>query len=162
MVRRNRESMRAVARGAWCPYCLRQLSDYGEQYRVFKESGVEVVAVSSESPRRSRRMRTGLKLPFAVLSDTKLEVAKHLGLIGHEKPGEPTPATLVLDREGVKLSTLNQWEKSLLARDVLEFVRGSMRAVAAEPVPTPQVAKPRPGILFAKAVTNMVAGLVIR
>lgn len=149
-------------RGAWCPYCLRQLSDYGEHYRVFKESGVEVLAVSPESPRRSRRMRTGLKLPFAVLSDTKLEAAKHLGLIGHEKPGEPTPATLVLDREGVKLSTLNQWEKSLLARDVLEFVRASMRAVAAEPVPTPQVAKPRPGILFAKAVTNMVAGLVIR
>ena len=150
------------ARGAWCPYCLRQLSDYGEHYRGFKESGVEVVAVSPESPRRARRMRTGLKLPFAVLSDTRLEAAKHLGLMGHEKPGEPTPATLVLDRQGVKLSTLNQHEKSLLAQDVLDYVRVSMRTVAAASVPIPRVAKPRPGILFAQALMNMVAGLVIR
>jgi len=150
------------ARGAWCPYCLRQLSDYREHYRGFKESGVEVVAVSPESPRRSRRMRTGLKLPFAVLSDTRLEVAKHLGLMGHEKPGEPTPATLVLDRQGVKLSTLNQREKSLLAQDVLDYVRVSMRTVPAAPVQTLQVAKPRPGFLFAQALMNMVAGLVIR
>jgi peroxiredoxin len=150
------------ARGAWCPYCLRQLSDYREHYRGFKESGVEVVAVSPESPRRSRRMRTGLKLPFAVLSDARLEFAKHLGLMGHEKPGEPTPATLVLDRQGVKLSTLNQREKSLLAQDVLDYVRVSMRTVPAAPVPTPQVAKPRPGFLFAQALMNIVAGLVIR
>jgi len=58
-------------RGAWCAFCLRQLADYGEQYRTFKQSGIEVVAVSPESPRQSRRLRTGLGLPFTVLSDTQ-------------------------------------------------------------------------------------------
>jgi len=150
------------ARGAWCPFCLRQLSDYGEQYRTFKQSGIEVVAVSPESPRQSRRLRTGLKLPFTVLSDSKLQVAKHLGLMDHEKPGAPTPATLVLDRHGVKLSTLNQREKSLLARDVLQYLRATSLGKATEAISPPQVAKPQPGILFARALANLAAGLVNR
>ena len=150
------------ARGAWCPFCLRQLSDYGEQYRTFKQSGIEVVAVSPESPRQSRRLRTGLKLPFTVLSDSKLQVAKHLGLMDHEKLGAPTPATLVLDRHGVKLSTLNQREKSLLARDVLQYLRATSLGKATEAISPPQVAKPQPGILFARALANLAAGLVNR
>jgi peroxiredoxin len=150
------------ARGAWCPFCLRQLSDYGEQYRTFRQSGIEVVAVSPESPRQSRRLRTGLKLPFTVLSDSKLQVAKNLGLMDPEKPGAPTPATLVLDRKGVKLSTLNQREKSLLARDVLQYLRATSLGNATEAIPPPQVAKPQPGILFARALANLAAGLVKR
>src|SRR6266852_1741576 len=73
------------ARGAWCPFCLRQLSDYADRYADFRRSGIEVVALSPESQRKSRRLRTGLKLPFTVLSDSKLEAAKGLGLMGHEK-----------------------------------------------------------------------------
>src|SRR5712671_3571377 len=34
------------ARGAWCPFCLRQLSDYADRYGEFKRSGIEVVALS--------------------------------------------------------------------------------------------------------------------
>jgi peroxiredoxin len=150
------------ARGAWCPFCLRQLSDYGEQYRTFKQSGIEVVAVSPESPRQSRRLRTGLKLPFTVLSDSKLQIAKNLGLMDHERPGAPTPATLVLDRQGVKLSTLNQREKSLLARDVLQYLRATSLGNATAAIPPPQVAKHQPGILFARALANLAAGLVKR
>src|SRR5882672_2985934 len=97
------------ARGAYCPFCLRQLSEYAERYGDFKRAGVEVVALSPESQRKSRRLRTTLKLPFTVLSDSKLEAAKNFGLIGHEKPGEPTPATLVLDSNmKVRLSAFNQ------------------------------------------------------
>src|SRR6266853_6560432 len=33
------------ARGAWCPFCLRQLSDYADRYGEFKRSGIEVVAL---------------------------------------------------------------------------------------------------------------------
>jgi peroxiredoxin len=96
------------ARGAWCPYCLRQLADYAEHYPEFRRSGVEVIALSPETPRKARRMRTGLKLPFPVLSDTDFSAARVFGLMDHKKPGMPTPATLVLDSAGtVRLSTLN-------------------------------------------------------
>jgi peroxiredoxin len=151
------------ARGAWCPFCLRQLSDYAERYSDFKQSGIEVVAVSPESPRRSRRLRTGLRLPFTVLSDSKLQAAGHFGLIGREKPGEPTAATLVLDSERrVRLSTLNQGEKCLFARDTLEYVRALRQESARRSIPVPKVESPKPGFLFAKALLNMATGLVIR
>jgi peroxiredoxin len=150
-------------RGAWCPFCLRQLSDYAERYREFKQSGVEVFAISPESVRKSRRLRTGLKLPFTVLSDAKFEAARNFGLIGHEKPGQPTPATLVLDGNlGVSLSTLNEGAKCLFARDTLEYVRALRQGTAPHSVPRPEIESPKPGILFAKALANMAAGFVTR
>jgi len=153
------------ARGAWCPFCLRQLADYAEHYPEFRRSGVEVVALSPETPRKARRMRTGLKLPFPVLSDTDFSAARVFGLMDHEKPGMPTPATLVLDGAGiVQLSTLNQWEKSVFAGDILNYVRNVKHADsgAATALPAPDVTKPKPGILFARAFANMAAGLFSR
>ena len=153
------------ARGAWCPFCLRQLADYAERYSDFKRSGVEVVALSPETPRKARRMRTGLKLPFAVLSDTNYNAARSLGLMDHEKPGMPTPATLVLDSQGgVLLSTLNQGGNCLFAGDILEYARNLKRAdpAAAATIPAPQLASPKPGKLFAQALANMAAGLFSR
>lgn len=151
------------ARGAWCPFCLRQLSDYADRYSEFKRSGIEVVALSPESRRKSRRLRTGLKLPFTVLSDSKLEVAKSFGLIGHEKPGAPTPATLVLDTQrGVRLSSLNQAQKCLLARDTLEYARALKQEGLTASIPAPRLETPKPGWLFARALANMAAGLVSR
>src|SRR6266851_9623209 len=151
------------ARGAWCPFCLRQLSDYADRYGEFKRSGIEVVALSPESQRKSRRLRTGLKLPFTVLSDSKLEAAKKFGLIGHEKPGALTPATLVLDgNRKVRLTALNQAEKCVFARDTLEFARALKQGVSAASMQAPQTEKPKPGWLFARALMNMASGLVSR
>src|SRR5258705_1180950 len=127
------------ARGAWCPFCLRQLSDYADRYGEFKRSGIEVVALWPESQRKSRRVGYGVKLPFTVLSDSKLEAAKNFGLIGHEKPGEPTPATLVLDSDRkVRLSALNQAEKCVFARDTLEYARALKQGVSAASTQAPQ------------------------
>ena len=153
------------ARGAWCPFCLRQLADYAEHYPEFRRSGVEVIALSPETPRKARRMRTGLKLPFAVLSDTDYGAARVFGLMDHEKPGMPTPATLVLDNTGgVRLSTLNEWTKSVFAGDILEYVRTLKQTdgAAAAAIPAPEVTVPKPGILFARAFANMAAGLFSR
>lgn len=158
------------ARGAWCPFCLRQLSDYAERYADFKRSGVEVVALSPESPRKARRMRTGLKLPFTVLSDTHFVAAQSFGLIGHEKPGMPTAATLVLDvQRSVRLSTLNQMEKCLFAPDVLDYARAlkqlktnSAVSGAIASIPIPEVEKPKAGVLWGSALANMAFGLISR
>ncbi len=152
------------ARGAFCPFCLRQLADYGERYRDFKQAGVEVFAVSPESPRRSRRLRKQLGLPFAILSDSKLEVARKFDLMDHEKPGEPTPATLILDgRRGVIMANLNFWPKCGGARDALEFVRALKRGNDSTSIPALEVDRPKPGgFLFARGLLNMAAGLIIR
>jgi peroxiredoxin len=150
------------ARGAYCPFCSRQLADYAERYGDFKRAGIEVVALSPESRRKSRRLRTTLKLPFPVLSDARFEAAQSFGLLGHEPSGGPTPATLMLDSQRrVMLSTLNEGTKSLLARDVLDYAR-TAKPGAPSLVPPPQVQQPKPGWLFARGLGNLVVGLVSR
>lgn len=143
--------------GAYCPFCLRQLSDYAERYSEFRRSAVEVVALSPESRRQSRRLRTGLKLPFAVLSDAKLQGAQRLGLWDGQSKA-PNRATMIVDgSHRVRLSTLNDGTKSLPARDVLEYLRNVDRASDVQP-PLPQIEQPKPGWLFARALVNLVAG----
>jgi peroxiredoxin len=151
------------ARGAYCPFCLRQLADYAERYGDFKRAGVEVLALSPESQRKSRRLRMGLKLPFAVLSDARFEAAKSLGLMDRERVGLPTPATLVLDHQRrVVLSSLNEGTRSLIARDVLEYGRTLKQGNAAAPPPPPQLGRPKPGRLFLRGFANMALGLISR
>jgi peroxiredoxin len=149
------------ARGAWCPFCLRQLSDYAERYRDFRQSGIEVVAISPESRRKSRRLRTSLKLPFTVLSDTRYEAANNFGLIEDRSAG-PRPATIMLDgQRRVKLSSSNQGTKCLLAQDALEYARALKRGDGVS-VNVPALDKPRPGRLFALGLMNLAAGLISR
>ncbi len=149
------------ARGAYCPFCLRQLSDYAEHYGAFKSAGLEVLALSPESQRKSRRLRTSLNLPFTVLSDSRFEVARNLGLMDHEPTGLPTPATLMVDPgHRVLLSTLNEGTKSLLARDMLQYGRGLNLDDLASLPPPPQVQPRKPGILFVRGLLNMALGAV--
>lgn len=156
-------------RGSWCPFCLRQLSDYAERFTDFKRSGIEVVALSPESQRRVRRLRKSLRLPFTVLSDTKFEASRALGLEMDEHYGRPTPATLLLDAgRRVQLSTLNQIKTghpprdlSLLARDVLEFGHAIKRG-GGPATPPPSVEETKPGLLWIRALTNMAVGFVGR
>jgi len=158
------------SRGSWCPFCLRQLSSYAEHFADFKRSGIEVVALLPESQRRVRRLRKGLRLPFTVLSDAKLEASTALGLVMDERYGGPTPATLMLDAaRRVELSTLNQVKTghpprdlSLLARDVLDFGRAIKQGSGASSPQPPSVEEVKPGLLWIRALTNMALGFVGR
>jgi peroxiredoxin len=148
------------ARGAYCPFCLRQLSDYAERYGEFKRAGLEVLALSPESQRKSRRLRTSLKLPFTVLSDARFEAAKSFGLMGNDGSGLPTPATFLLDNQRrVVLSTRNDGTKSVLARDILEYGRTLSRGNAIPDAPL-RIERPKPGGLFLRAVANLAVGLI--
>jgi len=69
----------------------------------------------------------------------------------------------VLDAQrGVRLSTLNQAEKSLVARDTLEYARTLKQGTSSPTATTPQLEAPKPGWLFARAIANMMVGVVSR
>ena len=108
-------------------------------------------------------MRTGLKLPFTVLSDANRDAARALGLLGREADVKTsTPATLVLDNQRrVRLSALNSAEKCLLARDTLEFTRALKQESPSASVPTPQLEAPKPGILFVRAIGNIITSRLL-
>jgi peroxiredoxin len=150
-------------RGAWCPFCLRQLSDYADLYAEFKRSGVEVVAVSCESRRICRRARSGLKLPFPVLSDVNWDAARGLGLEVEKGYNNPTPATFIIDQQRrIRFVALDRSRKSLFARQLLEYARALNRE-SPSPLPPPQVeAAVKPGLLFFRSFMNMALAFVSR
>lgn len=112
-------------RGGWCPYCNLELRAYAERRPVFDAAGVQVVAISPQTPDASLAQIERDDLPFTVLSDVGNHVASAFGIVhvvpaeleavyiasGHDLAGAngqlggaislPLPATFVIDRSGV-------------------------------------------------------------
>lgn len=58
------------------PVCTAQLCDYREGLETFAGLEVEVIGISPDDPGSHRAFRQKHDLPFTLLSDTKLEVAR--------------------------------------------------------------------------------------
>ena len=70
------------------PVCTAQLCDYRDGIEVFKGLAVEVVGISVDGPDSHRAFRAEHDLPFTLLSDPDLEVARQYGckaLIGMKR-----------------------------------------------------------------------------
>jgi peroxiredoxin len=68
-------------RGQWCPYCHLQLRAYQQALPHMQARGASLVAISPQTPDRSRAMAEKLKLTFALLSDMGNQVARQFGLV---------------------------------------------------------------------------------
>lgn len=111
-------------RGAWCPYCNITLRTYQQELLpALRERGVELVAVSPQTPEGSEQAVTAGELAFTVLSDPGNALVRELGLLtepsadaqaAHEQLGFdvadsnaddtreiPYPTVLVVDADGV-------------------------------------------------------------
>ena len=64
------------------PVCTRQLCEYRDGIESFSELGVSVVGISSDDLESHRDFRNKHELPFVLLSDPDLEVAKLYGCKG--------------------------------------------------------------------------------
>jgi peroxiredoxin Q/BCP len=64
------------------PVCTRQLCEYRDGIESFSELGVSVVGISSDDLESHRDFRNKHDLPFVLLSDPDLEVAKRYGCKG--------------------------------------------------------------------------------
>jgi len=70
------------------PVCTAQLCDYRDGIEAFQGLGVEVVGISVDDSESHRAFRTKHDLPFTLLSDPNLEVARKFGckaLIGMKR-----------------------------------------------------------------------------
>jgi peroxiredoxin len=68
-------------RGAWCPFCNRQLSGYQQALDRFQARGATLVAVSPQRPEKGALSVQKNQLAFPVLSDPGLKVARAFGLV---------------------------------------------------------------------------------
>ena len=69
-------------RGVWCPYCNLALSTYqSELLPKLAERGVQLIAISPQTPDNSLSMQEKQSLGFTVLYDPGNTLARHLGVL---------------------------------------------------------------------------------
>ena len=64
------------------PVCTRQLCEYRDGIESFSQLGVTVIGISSDGLESHRKFRAKHDLPFVLLSDESLEVARSYGCKG--------------------------------------------------------------------------------
>lgn len=80
--------------GTWCKPCEREMPYMENQYKVYKDQGVEILAVNVGEPELSVKNFVERKgLTFPVVIDKDLEVLEAYGV-------NPLPTTFLVDKEG--------------------------------------------------------------
>ncbi|MGD0880764.1 MAG: peroxiredoxin-like family protein [Acidimicrobiales bacterium] len=134
-------------RGAWCPFCNLELRALEARREELEALGASLVAVSPQAPAFSELSASLNELHFSVLSDAGNAVARLFGIVieipeairRHQaelgldvaeinadgKREVPTPATYVIDQEGiVRYAYLNgEYRYRADPDDVVETVR---------------------------------------
>ncbi|MGT2427450.1 peroxiredoxin-like family protein [Amnibacterium kyonggiense] len=78
----GRPAVLVFYRGAWCPYCNIALQTYQrELLPALRERGVELVAISPQTPEASERAVANGGLDFTVLSDPANALVRRLGIL---------------------------------------------------------------------------------
>ncbi|MFL0808794.1 MAG: AhpC/TSA family protein [Agarilytica sp.] len=67
-------------RGGWCPYCNTQLGELKTIEKQILDRGYQVLAISPDLPKNLKKSVSQHRLNFTLLSDSKAEFAKALGL----------------------------------------------------------------------------------
>ncbi len=89
-------------RGYGCIQCMEQLNSFAQKAREFAEQGIDLVAISTDSP---EDLKNALKpyqekggFPFPLVSDAKLEVFKAYRLLDFDD--QPMHGTFLIDAQG--------------------------------------------------------------
>lgn len=75
-------------RGGWCPFCNSQLHNLTEAKAEFDKRGVQLVAISVDSPGEEAKTQAKLGVPFPMLSDSKLVVHNAYKIVHKTSPEE--------------------------------------------------------------------------
>lgn len=67
-------------RGGWCPYCNIQLAALGQNEKELLALGFQIIAVSPDAPAGLLQTDEKEKLNYLLLSDSKGELSKAMGL----------------------------------------------------------------------------------
>jgi peroxiredoxin len=67
-------------RGGWCPYCNTHLAELRKIEQPLKDMGFQIIAVSPDKPEELVKTNEKNELGYTLLSDSKAEGIKQLGL----------------------------------------------------------------------------------
>ncbi|MDS9470871.1 thiol-disulfide oxidoreductase ResA [Sporosarcina pasteurii] len=95
--------------GTWCAPCKREMPAMGRQYTVYKDKGVQILAVNiAESDLKVRRFAEQYGMNFPTLIDKNKGVMQAYNI-------KPLPTTLLIDPEGkiIKIITGEMSEEDI-------------------------------------------------
>ncbi len=82
----------------YCPFCFPHIKALNESYEQFKNSGIEVLMITSTDERQSQIVVKDLGLKMPLLSDPSCRIFRTYQV--GQALGAPLPAQFVLDKEG--------------------------------------------------------------
>lgn len=88
--------------GGGCAHCMQQLQLFGEQFATLRDTGTDVVAVSTDTFEATRALKNnadGVKFPMPLLADPKLDAFK--AYRAHDDfEGQPLHGVFLIDPRG--------------------------------------------------------------
>ena len=124
-----------IYRGAWCPFCAAQLSDFAARKGELDALGVKVVALSvdDEATTASFVAKQGVQFPVAYGVDGGA-VSAATGVFTNDNPRYLQPAAFTLTPDGKVLAAVYSTSATgrLVAKDLIGFVSYVGSQVAAQ------------------------------
>lgn len=92
-------------RGSWCPYCNVQLAGIQNIFDQLNTLGVQIVAISPDTPENMQMTVDKNKLNYMVLSDSNTEFIQKMGLAFKDKRELtlPVPAIYLVNTDNLVL-----------------------------------------------------------
>jgi peroxiredoxin len=98
--------------GTWCKPCEREMPYMQRQYEIYKEQGIEILAVNvSESDVAVQNFVERYHLTFSIPMDKKREVTKGYGI-------GPIPTTILIDKNG---KVIERTSESLSEKKIISY-----------------------------------------
>ncbi len=83
------------------PGCTAEACSFRDQFVDFKETGAEVIGISSDTVASHKKFAEKHNLPFRLLSDVNKQVRKAFGVPGDMLGLLPGRVTYVVDKQGI-------------------------------------------------------------
>lgn len=113
---KKKKTILVFYRGGWCPYCNAHLAALAQAEKQLLDFGYQIVAISPDSPNNLKSTEEKEKLNYLLLSDSKGELAKAVGIVfeapenykkilnvhsnGDNKLFLPVPSVFILNGDG--------------------------------------------------------------
>ena len=113
----------------WCKPCLEAMKHLQLIYDEYKDTGLQVVAISQDSPRSVSKVKSfikGRRFTFSVLLDTNKDVYRKFRLYG-------LPHTFVLNKEGeivFRRFGYRHGDETVLKKEIEELIELEAKAIS--------------------------------
>jgi len=103
------------------PGCTKEACAFRDSFKQFKDAGIEVLGVSTDTAASHQEFKKHQSLNFTLLADDQKEVSKQYGVL--MTAGYASRVTFVIDKQGVVRKVYEKVSPAEHANEVLAFAK---------------------------------------